>query len=347
MRLDSVSLALPARRLSNEDVVALIGRQSQRSFSGNLEKTLDKIRLLLRQSGAEWRYWLDGEERPIDLISRAVDEALARSACAKEDIDLLISAGVDRGFLEPANAYFVADALGMRRVECFDVLDACNGWSRAVQIVDALLRRGAYRRALVINAEFPMFEGGAIYPALFRLQSEEELAWSFAGYTMGEGAAASVLSPDAGNPWEFHGASRPHLADRCSVPLPGYQRYCRASERVGRNGVNRFTSFSGEMLPAAVEEMDVLFRQLTVPAEEIRAIFPHAATRKGWDQGAEALHVRDRLYHVYPRCGNLVSASIPAGIAMAAGEGRIRRGDRLVTCAASAGMAFSVCSFIY
>ena len=347
MRLDSVSLGLPSRQLSNGDVVALIGRESQGTFSGNLDRTIDKIRFLLNHSGAERRCWLDGEERPLDLIRRAAGNALAAAGCEQDDVDLLVYAGVDRGFLEPANAYFVADALGMGSVQCFDVLDACNGWSRAAQIVEALLCSRAYRRALVINAEFPMLDGGAIYPALFKLRCEEELAWCFAGYTMGEGATASVFSHDGGSNWEFHGASRPHLADRCSVPLHGYQRYCRSSERVGRNGVNQFTSFSGEMLPVAVAEMDALFRTLNVPIDEIRAIFPHAANRTTWDRGAAALGVRERLYHVYPRCGNLVSASIPAGIALAAGEGLIRRGDRLVTCVASAGMTFSVASFTY
>jgi 3-oxoacyl-[acyl-carrier-protein] synthase III len=197
-----------------------------------------------------------------------------------------------------------------------------------------------------------MFAGGPIYPALFRLRSPDDLTSSFAGYTIGEGATVSVLSrePDNGEPdnqWEFHFSSRPDLADLCSLPIDGYQRYSRSSQRVGRNGVNRFASFSTEMFSAANEEVSALFRGLSVPTDAIRAIIPHAATRRLWDDGAEALGVRDRLYHIYPRCGNLVSASIPAGIAMAVDEGKILRGDRVVSCVASAGMSFSVCSFTY
>jgi 3-oxoacyl-[acyl-carrier-protein] synthase III len=42
----------------------------------------------------------------------------------------------------------------------------------------------------------------------------------------------------------------------------------------------------------------------------------------------------------------VVSASVPAGIALAKEKGEIQRGDRLVTWVGSAGMSFSVCSFL-
>src|SRR5258708_12884489 len=101
------------------------------------------------------------------------------------------------------------------------------------------------------------------------------------------------------------------------------------------------------MFAEATTEVAALFRRLTVPIGEIRAIFPHGATKRTWDEGAESLGVRDRLYHVYPRYGNLISASIPAGLATAIDEGVLRRGDRAVICAASAGLSFSACSFVY
>jgi acyl-CoA:acyl-CoA alkyltransferase len=42
----------------------------------------------------------------------------------------------------------------------------------------------------------------------------------------------------------------------------------------------------------------------------------------------------------------VVSASVPAGIALAKEGGEVRRGDRLVTWVGSAGMSFSACSFV-
>jgi len=347
MRLESVKLALPSRRLSNEDVVALVRQHSERTYVGDLNEALDKIRFLLQLSGAEFRYWLGEGETPLGHISRAVNEALTEAHCRREDIELLIYVGVDRGFIEPANAYFVAHALGMDRVHCFDLLDACNSWSRALHLVYALFQAGAYKRAMLINAEFGMFEGGAIYPDLFTLRSIEEIEWSFGGYTLGEGAAATILVHDPEREWEFRFSSRPDLADLCAVPLEGYERYCQPSSRIGRNGVRRFTSFGHEMFSEGAKEAIELFQQLQAPLDEVRVIFPHAASKKAWDDGAASLGLQHLLYNIYPRCGNLISASVPAGMALAIEEGRIERGDRIVCCVGSAGMSFAAYSFVY
>jgi 3-oxoacyl-[acyl-carrier-protein] synthase III len=89
-----------------------------------------------------------------------------------------------------------------------------------------------------------------------------------------------------------------------------------------------------------------VFRRLTIEHGSIRKIFPHASSKRDWDNGADVLGVRDLLFHIYPDYGNVVSASVPAGIALAKEKGEIRRGDRLVAWVGSAGMSFSVCSFL-
>src|SRR5262245_19869599 len=157
MRLDAVKLALPSRVLTNDDIVALVRRHSEATYTGDLDRMLDEVRALLRRSGAETRHWLGTGEAVLSLVASAADRAFESAGCGKDDIDLLICASVDRGFVEPATAYFVAQALGMGRVSCFDILDACNGWTRALQVAFALFRCGAHQRALIINAEFPMF----------------------------------------------------------------------------------------------------------------------------------------------------------------------------------------------
>jgi acyl-CoA:acyl-CoA alkyltransferase len=52
-----------------------------------------------------------------------MEAAFRKASVTSGDIDLLIYCGVDKGFVEPANAYFFADALGMR-AQCYDLVDA-------------------------------------------------------------------------------------------------------------------------------------------------------------------------------------------------------------------------------
>lgn len=347
MKIDAISVTLPARHLTNDDVVALVAEHSRAVFRGNLARALSRIRHLLRYSGARQRHWSGPDERPVDLVAQAFGRAVQAAGCQPRDIDLVIYAGVDRGFVEPANAHLVAQALGLARAQCFDLLDACNSWSRALQVSYGLLRAGLYRRIAIVNGEFNMFAGGPIYPALFCLETAEALEWRFPAFTLGEAATATILSPAPERGWEFCGAARTDLADLCTVPLPGWERYCRASARIGRDGHSRFASFGRELFLHAAAEVARVFRRLAVPRGEIRAIFPHAATRRAWQDGARRLGVEHLVYDVYARCGNLVSASVPAAMALAVEEGRLGRGDRVVGLVASAGMSFSAYSFVY
>src|SRR5258708_27849867 len=91
------------------------------------------------------------------------------------------------------------------------------------------------------------------------------------------------------------------------------------------------------------EALNVL-RRVKVGMQEVRAIFPHGSSKKTWDEGAKSLGVDHLLYHIYPRYGNVVSASVPAGMALAIAEGQIKRGDGIVGWVGSSGMSFAAYS---
>jgi 3-oxoacyl-[acyl-carrier-protein] synthase III len=347
MKLDAVTVALPSRRLSNEDLLALIGEHSNGTFAGDLGAALAQVATLLRHAGARSRRWLLDDESPLALMTQAVDQALEEAGCGKDEIDLLIYTGVDRGYVDPANAYFVAHAAGMDAVHCFDVLDACNGWSRALQLAEALFQAGAYRRILLVNGEFPMFPGGPVYPDLFALRASDEIRYLFAAFTLGEAATATILSPDPGRAWEFRFSSRTSLADLCTVPLTGFRRYAPSAKHAGRDEPVRLTAFSGEMFAAARREVPALLEELTASMDDVALIVPHAASFDAWEEGRKELAIEAPIYNIFPRCGNIAAASVPAGISLAAREGRVRRGDRLLCVTASAGMSFAAYSFVY
>jgi 3-oxoacyl-[acyl-carrier-protein] synthase III len=56
----------------------------------------------------------------------------------------------------------------------------------------------------------------------------------------------------------------------------------------------------------------------------------------------------EKIYlQVYPRFGNLVSASIPVGLCLAESEGELHRGDAIAFIPASAGIVTSVVQLTY
>jgi acyl-CoA:acyl-CoA alkyltransferase len=357
MRVEGIAATFPRRVVTNDDVLALIAEQSGDCNEADPRGTraLRRVRRLLTHSGIEARRWSSPDETPIQMLAQAIARAAAQGGASLSDVDLLIYTGVGGGFSEPGNSYMVAHALGMRQAQCFDIRDACNSWCRALQIVHhAFQADRSIRRALVVNAEFNMYWGGPGVPDLFRLRDPSEVDSRFPAYTIGEAATATFLVNDPNNEWEFHFSSRTDLADLCVIPEVNYKGYCAmgltghgevSTERIGRNGPHRFTSFASALSAAAPEALEV-FRKLTVPRDSIRRIFPHASSKRDWDNGADVLGVRDRLFHIYPEYGNVVSASVPAGLALALEKGEIERGDRLATWVGSAGMSFSACSFV-
>jgi 3-oxoacyl-[acyl-carrier-protein] synthase III len=347
MKIDAIQVIIPSQKVTNDDILALIKQHSQDTFKGNLDKTLEQIAFSLKYSGSNERYWLAEGETPIKLIHQAINQALDEAKCSQKDIDLLIYTGIGRGFLEPSAAYFIAQSFGMNQVQCFDILDACMSWTRAISLSYSLLKTGFYKRIMIVNAEFNLSVKKGVYPELFRLKNKEQITWSFPGYTLGEATTATIVSAAPQREWEFHFRSRPDYVSLCNVPLDGYEGFCHLDEHIGRNGVGCFTSFGNELHQKGATELLTIFKSLKTPIKEVRAVFPHASSKREWEKGGQFLGIKHLLWFIYPHYGNLVSASVPAGIALATAQGDIQHGDRLVCWVGSAGMSFACYSFIY
>ncbi len=356
MRIEGIASVFPSRIVDNEEILAMIAEYSKDSYLGDLRKALRRIAHLLAYSGIRSRRWANNSETPIDLLSIAIHQAATEAKCSLSDIDLLIYTGVGGGFSEPGNSYMIAHALGINRAQCFDITDACNSWSRALQhSYYAFAMNNAYSLILIVNAEFNMYEGGPGLPALFQLDTPEKIERSFPAYTIGEAATATILTRDESRKWEFHFSSLPKFADLCTIPTKRYEGYCsigsqtpslKTKSRIAQNGEGLFTSFATELFQIVGEEAPKIFSHLSCPREEIRLVFPHAVSKKIFQDAAEKVGCPS-MYYVYPEYGNLVSASVPAGIYLARKENLFTRGDRLVGWVASAGMSFSAYSFIY
>ena len=272
-------------------------------------------------------------------------EALAIAGLDKADIDLLISCGVGKGFLEPANAYFYAKALGMK-CHCFDVADACMSWVRSLEIAYHYLIHTGYQNIMIVNAEFTSYEYG--YPEVFKIKSPNQLTYMFPAYTIGEGATATVMTNSKGE-WRFDFESAPEMASLCSIPLNGYEDFCDKDEYIGLNGINGFVSFGKDLLEVAMERMTNLVFAKVRNISDPDIWFPHTAASTPYWRVAEILKIEPcKLYcKAFPAFGNLISASIPTAMQMAITENRLTRGDKVVLCPASAGMSFGVVQFVY
>jgi 3-oxoacyl-[acyl-carrier-protein] synthase III len=344
--IQSVALRTPSRCVSNDEIIENIRKRNSHVPKQEIYKYCDEISQLLRNAGAETRYIRDRQagEKGFDLLVEAARSAIRDANLAPSEIGLIIFCGVARGFLEPANATFVAKALGVS-CDSFDVVDACMGWVRSLQIAQSFLGSRSYSNVLIVNAEFNVYENGL--PNILDIRTNGAIAHTFPALTIGEAASATVVSAST-NPWKFSFRSVPQHASLCSLPLIGFKEFCDADERIGVNGPHQLTAFGMEMLLVAVREMIDFVNQTYQDKSKVDLWLPHNPGEAGLRLMASELQLGDRLYTgIFRKFGNIVSASIPAAIAMATQEGRLHRGQRIVLCPASAGMAFSLVEGVY
>ncbi|NMG31886.1 3-oxoacyl-ACP synthase III family protein [Aromatoleum evansii] len=347
MKILSLSAQIPSLRVDNDDILAGIAAHNADQPRERVARYEREVAYLLGRTGSQTRYLRDraAGETALGLARKAVDEALAQAALARDEIDLLIYCGVGRGFLEPANAYFFADAMGLA-CPCFDVLDACMSWVRALEIASKYLAGGGYRHILIVNAEFNAYECG--YPEILRIPAPEALNHAFAAFTIGEAATATIVS-HSDDPWSFRFRALPQWAGLCAIPLPGHRDFCAPDATPCTEGEHRFVSFGTRLFEVAVGGLGELIGECVADVAQPDIWFPHSAAAGPYPRVAATWGIDPGKVYLdsFREYGNLVSASIPAAIRHAAARGRLKCGDRVVLCPASAGMVLAVVQFTF
>jgi 3-oxoacyl-[acyl-carrier-protein] synthase III len=231
------------------------------------------------------------------------------------------------------------------KASCYDVVDACMSWVRALEIAHSFIQSGAYRNIMIINGEFNGYDHG--FPELFKIWDLSQLEYTFPTYTIGEGASATILtgSPEV---WSFKYKSVPSLCDLCTIPLSGYKDFSNGSKQIGHHGPDKFVSYGGILFDNANKYLVELVKENIKDLDEPDIYFPHAASDVAYLAAAKKFIKIEKFYaKVFPSFGNLVSASIPVGMHEAEKEGTLKRGHKVVFCPASAGMVFGVVQFTY
>ena len=346
MIIKAIKVKYPSLRVTNSDILERIAQFNADVCPNLVRKTQSRLLRIMEVAGSDCRFVRDRDrgETAMPFIRAATEEALAEAGVAPGKVDLVIYCGVARGFMEPAMAYLICRATGMN-CECFDVLDACMGWVRSLYLAYSLFNSHPYSHIVIINGEFNIYESG--YPNILRIQGPEKWRYTYPALTVGEAASATVLGK-SDQTWNFHFRSDPTRSNLCTLPLSSYTEYAVNGEQLARNGPQTFMSLGAELSRVAIAEMVAFVRQTYRDLSRFDIWFPHAASLRACRHSAEQLGLGDRLYsEVFPRFGNLVSASIPAAMELAWKNERLRRGSNVVLCPASAGMAFALVDFVY
>lgn len=337
MRIAAVCCALPSNEIGNEEVIDLACYHSRDVFKGELSTLRSALRGSLAATGIQSRYWRARHERPLDLIDRCC-KAVTEGIVAPGDVDTVIYVGIDRGFIEPANACFVANRLGMRRARAFDIVDGCMGWCSALHVTQALIDRGDAKNVLIVSSECSMDEGGIILPRGFTVTELSELRWRLPGFTVGEAVTATLVVPSA-NPWTFHFRADSARADLCTIPLYKFAEYSDASDKLRDKHQFDFSAYAFNLYVAGYPKaLGVLRQGIAHCPEPPKLILPHSVSAHITERTGKRLGLQDRFYSTFPKTGNIATSSVPANIHFALRSGKLVPGDRCLGWVSSGGM---------
>lgn len=345
MKILALDHAIPSARLDHDWILSKLDRENATTLTdGDRAVLLARAAAFLQGAGSATRYQIAPPERPIDLLLNATRNALASAGVPPTEVDFIIYAGVGRGWLEPAMAHVVQGALGLDRATCFDVLDGCASWLRALHIARTFLRAGEYRRGVIVNCECGLAGYGR-----WQFSSLEQFDSYLATYTIGEAATATVVGNDEnGDDFHFTFRSIGSAYDLCMIPLTNAPDFMSGpSSEVHESG--KFFAQSTELLTVAINQIGETFHSEPALSEQsYDIIFGHEASEKATAAVLRKLGLPpERHFAIHREYGNTVAACVPLAMSLAQREGRLHRGNKVLVVVASSGITIGIAAFTF
>jgi 3-oxoacyl-[acyl-carrier-protein] synthase III len=329
--------------VDNEEIVERVRLASASSLPPEqIEQVIKRLRILFRLAGSRYHFERGRGERSGDFVLKAAREALEKADLRPADIDLVMYVGVGRGWLEPGMSNYFTHALGLRNATCFDVLDACLSWLRALYIAYHFLKNGAYKHILVLNGEFNTEYGD------WAITRPDQLDYRFAQATVGEAATATILdSREGGEEPYFEFKTDGSLHPLCKIPLPHIAQFSEEERRPALDPLV-FFAYSQELFKAARQIMTAVYRNSAeLNRRPVDIAFAHSASRYLIEALDQELGGQGCTVNLFEQFGNTVSASIPLAMCWAIDQGRLRRGMRMLHAVGSAGFSVGFAHLVY
>ncbi|HEY8248626.1 MAG TPA: beta-ketoacyl-ACP synthase III [Hyphomicrobium sp.] len=304
----------PERRVANAEIEQRLG--------------LDPGWIVRRTGIEERRYAADGEALT-DIALPAAEIALAQSGVDRGAIALTLLATSTPDHLLPPSAPLLAHRLGLSNSGGLDLAGACAGFLYALTLADGFVRTHA-ASVLVVAANIlsrrinPQERGTCILfadaaGAVVVAPSTQAASGVLGAKLAADGSGYGLIQIAAG------GSRRPFAAD---VPIEDTQMTIPDGQAVFARAVELMVASSREALGKA---------QLSVA--DIDCLIPHQANGRIIAAVAQQLGVSpEKVVSSIAKFGNSSAATIPLSLSLAAGEGRMARGQRLLMCAAGAGL---------
>lgn len=333
MRIESVGVALPERRMTTEEVVA-------------------GCRLALDYPVAAWtgiqEHRRAGEhEFALQLAERAIANSFARSCYRPSEIELVINCNISRVdapgrfSYEPATASRLAARAGLHAALTFDITNACAGMFTGLALAADFLASGRARRALVVSGEYITHLSDT---AQREIEQQGYSDPALACLTLGDAGAAVILDAvdaEMGVGFEFIDIVTLSRYCRLCVSAPTYKAEGGALMRTDSQRLGMVaTRESVRHLKAVMDRLGQRPRdyQHVLPHQTSIATLNTAMRAANEVFGPDEINEGNLIVNLGER-GNTASTSHFVALWDQIQRGRIRSGERILFSTVASGLA--------
>jgi 3-oxoacyl-[acyl-carrier-protein] synthase-3 len=315
--IQGAGAAVPEKVLTNYDLEKIV------------ETTHDWI---VQRTGIVERRICSPGETSSTLATSAAQEAIAAAGIDPLEIDMVVCGTVTGDMMFPSTSCLIQDRVGARNAGAYDVGAACAGFIYSLATASAMIETGAIRTALVVGVD-----------TLSRVVDWTDRSTCV---LFGDGAGAVVVRGEENTD---RGVVRTVLladgsgARHIDLQYGGSQ-FPACQPRP--DDVRQYLYMAGaEVYRFAVTAMgDACCRLLEMAgleSKDIDLFVPHQANLRIIDSAAKRLDLPpEKVFINVQKYGNTSGGSIPIALYEAEKEGRLKRGDLVMTVGFGAGLVW-------
>jgi 3-oxoacyl-[acyl-carrier-protein] synthase-3 len=290
-----------------------------------------------QRTGIRERRWVEEGQGPADLARSATLDALQDAQLEVSDIDCILLATLSPEHDFPGTSFFLHEAIGAGDIPCVDLRAQCSGFLFALQMADALIVAGRYRRVLVVGCE------------VHSTGLDKSTAGRDVTVIFGDGAGAVVLegteAVDGPGVLDVRVHSEGKHARRLWTEAPSSAAPVRLTHEM-LDDRRIFPHMDGRFVfKHAVTRMpEVLLETLSaasVKLDDIDLFLFHQANLRINEYVAQKLEIPEaKLMNNIQRLGNCSAAALPILLAEASRAGRIQPGQLVSLTAFGSGFTW-------
>lgn len=328
---------LPERVVTSAEIEATLSERSD-----TFRMPTGMIELL---TGVQERRYAPTDAASSDLAAAAGLAALANAGTHPMAVDLVVSSSATHDVAEPSTASIVQHKTGCRNAGVMDVKNACAGFLNGLDVATSLIETGRAEKVLVT--------AGEVLSSVidWEITGMADLPTKFAGLTLGDAGGAFVLeatdNDTAGERGIFPGF---FMSDGSkwdlSTVLGGGTLMRQSSEGA------YFSCRSTELQALALEHLPGLVEKTMITmgwgADDLTLAIPHQVSRGVIvDLCGKWGFPVDKAMVTLDKYGNTAAASVALAASLAAREGRIERGDKILMICGAAGFSAGVVPIVW